>query len=115
MDFHKQKRPDVDWSKVNIVDCKMRIPKTDNPSPWLIHSENGCRPLNPDLMKKLNKLIKQYGLDDIEEYIEIKRKKEQESIIAREIWNNAKNEVLKDEFCDPLNGDHIGINSEYFE
>lgn len=64
MDFHKQKRPDVDWSKVNIVDCKT----SRFPQPVQYPYTNHVEPPKPDeheFEKAVVKLIDKYGLERV--------------------------------------------------
>ncbi len=109
--FHKQSRPNYD--NVKEITIKMRMPSI---SDWEKNFISGKRwkPTNPDMMKKLNKLIKQYGLDEIAEYIEYKQMKHEESVLAREILNNTKDERpihISDDY--PPDGCGIGIGSSY--
>lgn len=111
--FHKQPRPNYD--NVKEITIKMRMPPT---SDWEKNFISGkqLKPANPDMMKKLNKLIKQYGLDEIAEYIEYKQIKHEESVLAREILNNIKDERPIHTFNDyPPDGCGIGIGSSYRE
>lgn len=63
MNYHKGKRPDVDWSKVKEVTVKSHMPLLNN-----IYSYTEPKVKRPDeekFNKDLNKLIMKYGFDRI--------------------------------------------------
>ena len=64
MDFHKQKRPYIDCSKVNIVDCRTSHFPQSVQYPYNDYVE----PLKPDeheFEKAVVKLIDKYGLERV--------------------------------------------------
>jgi hypothetical protein len=64
MGFHKQKRPDIDWSKVNVVDCRTSYFPQSGMYPYNDYVE----PPKPDehqFEKDVVKLIDKYGLERV--------------------------------------------------
>lgn len=63
MDYHKGKRPDVDWSKVKEVTVKLYMPPSNNIHPYT--EPKVKRQDEEKFNKDLNKLIMKYGFDRI--------------------------------------------------
>lgn len=63
MDYHKGKRPDIDWSKVKEVTVKSYMPPSNNIYPYT--EPKVKRPDEEKFNKDLNKLIMKYGFDRI--------------------------------------------------
>ena len=61
MDYHRGKRPDVDWAKVKEVTVKSSMPSSANIYPYT--EPEVRKPDEEEFNKDLNKLLMKYGFD----------------------------------------------------
>lgn len=119
MDYHKGKRPDTRNCELIDVGGLNRLPKLSEPCPYF---EERKVPEDEDKFNKdLNKLLMKYGFDRVynvlrDEHYRREYCKNEPRLTLEQLMGNieTKKKAIK-EPCDPLEGDHIGINSEYFE
>lgn len=118
MDYHKGKRPDTRNCKLIDMGGLNLLSKLYEPCPYF--EERKVPKDEEEFNKDLNKLLMRYGFNRVYyalrgEHYRREYCKNEPGLTLKQLVDKTKEKAIIKEPCDPLEGDHIGINSECFE